>query len=52
MVVNYLKVFQIKIIIQIYSILAISQEYGAVPREMIDYKISVTDKSIESYKSC
>lgn len=31
-------------------ILAISQEYGAVPREMIDYKISVTDKSIESYK--
>jgi type I restriction enzyme S subunit len=31
-------------------ILAITQEYGAVPREMIDYKISVTDKSIESYK--
>lgn len=31
-------------------ILAISQEYGAVPREMINYDVSVTDKSIESYK--
>lgn len=31
-------------------ILAITQEYGAVPREMIDYFISVTDKSIQSYK--
>jgi type I restriction enzyme S subunit len=31
-------------------ILAISQEYGAVPREMINYQISVTEKSIESYK--
>lgn len=31
-------------------ILAISQEFGAVPREMINYQISVTDKSIESYK--
>lgn len=31
-------------------ILAITQESGAVPRELIDYKISVTDKSIESYK--
>lgn len=31
-------------------LLAISQEYGAVPRAMIDYRISVTDKSIESYK--
>lgn len=31
-------------------ILAITQEQGAVPREMIDYKIAVTDKSIESYK--
>lgn len=31
-------------------ILAISQEYGAVPREMINYKISVTGKSIDSYK--
>ena len=31
-------------------ILAISQELGAVPREMINYQISVTEKSIESYK--
>lgn len=31
-------------------ILAISQEFGAIPREMIDYKISVTTKSIKSYK--
>jgi type I restriction enzyme S subunit len=31
-------------------ILAISQEHGAVPRDLIDYKISVTDKSVESYK--
>ncbi len=31
-------------------ILAISQEFGAVPREMINYQISVTDKSVESYK--
>lgn len=31
-------------------ILAISQEYGAVPRELINYQISVTEKSIESYK--
>ena len=31
-------------------ILAITQEHGAVPREMIDYHVSVTDKSIESYK--
>lgn len=31
-------------------ILAISQEYGAVPRDMIDYKISVTDKSVSTYK--
>ncbi len=31
-------------------ILAISQEYGAVPREMINYQISVTEKSVESYK--
>jgi type I restriction enzyme, S subunit len=31
-------------------ILAISQEFGAVPREMINYQISVTDKSIDSYK--
>jgi len=31
-------------------ILAISQEYGAIPRDMIDYKISVTNNSITSYK--
>lgn len=31
-------------------ILAITQDQGAVPRELINYKISVTDKSIETYK--
>jgi len=31
-------------------ILAITQEQGAIPRNLIDYHISVTDKSIESYK--
>ncbi|GAA4466884.1 restriction endonuclease subunit S [Nemorincola caseinilytica] len=31
-------------------ILAITQEHGAIPRHMIDYNISVSDKSIESYK--
>ncbi|MBD8080906.1 restriction endonuclease subunit S [Chryseobacterium caseinilyticum] len=31
-------------------ILAITQEYGAIPRELIDFKISVSDKSVESYK--
>ncbi len=31
-------------------ILAISQEFGAIPRDMIDYKISVTNESISSYK--
>ncbi len=31
-------------------ILAITQEYGAIPRENIDYNVSVTEKSIESYK--
>lgn len=31
-------------------ILAITQEHGAIPRDLIEYKISVTDKSIESYK--
>ena len=31
-------------------ILAITQEFGAIPREKIDYNVSVTDKSIESYK--
>lgn len=30
--------------------LAITQEHGAIPRHMIDYHVSVTDKSIESYK--
>jgi len=31
-------------------ILAITQEYGAIPRDLIDYHVSVTDKSIETYK--
>jgi type I restriction enzyme M protein len=31
-------------------ILAITQEYGAIPRDLIYYKISVTEQSIESYK--
>lgn len=31
-------------------ILAITQEQGAIPRDMIDYHVSVTDKSVESYK--
>ena len=31
-------------------ILAISQEFGAVPREMINYQISVSEKSIDGYK--
>lgn len=31
-------------------ILAITQEYGAIPRDLIDYHVSVTDKSVESYK--
>lgn len=31
-------------------ILAISQEHGAIPRELINYQISVTDKSVDSYK--
>jgi type I restriction enzyme, S subunit len=31
-------------------ILAITQEQGAIPRDLIDYNVSVTDKSIESYK--
>jgi len=31
-------------------ILAVSQEFGAIPRDMIDYQLSVTDKSVESYK--
>ncbi len=31
-------------------ILAITQEHGAIPRDLIDFEISVTDKSVESYK--
>jgi type I restriction enzyme S subunit len=31
-------------------ILSITQEFGAIPRDMIDYSVVVTDKSIESYK--
>ena len=31
-------------------ILAITQEQGAIPRDQIDYNVSVTDKSLESYK--
>ena len=31
-------------------ILAISQEFGAIPRHLINYKISVTEKSVSSYK--
>ena len=31
-------------------ILAITQEYGAIPRNLIDFDVSVSDKSVESYK--
>ena len=31
-------------------VLAITQEHGAIPRHMIDYHVSVTEKSIDSYK--
>ena len=31
-------------------ILAISQEYGAIPRDMIDYKVIASEESIKSYK--
>lgn len=31
-------------------ILAITQEYGAIPRDEIDYKVSVTKKSLKAYK--
>lgn len=31
-------------------ILAITQEHGAIPRDLIDYNITVTEKSVESYK--
>ena len=33
-----------------FPVLAITQEHGAIPRDMIDFHVSVTDKSIESYK--
>lgn len=33
-----------------FPVLAITQEHGAIPRHMIDYHVSVTEKSIESYK--
>ncbi len=36
---------------EILPILAITQEYGAIPRDQIDYHVSVTEQSIESYKS-
>jgi type I restriction enzyme S subunit len=31
-------------------ILAITQEYGAIPRDAINYHVFVTDKSVENYK--
>jgi type I restriction enzyme S subunit len=31
-------------------LLAITQEHGAIPRNEIDYNVTVTDKSVESYK--
>ena len=31
-------------------ILAITQEHGAIPRDQIDYHVSVTEQSIDSYK--
>src|SRR5262249_2380638 len=31
-------------------VLAITQEHGAIPRDEIDYHVSVTDKSVETYK--
>jgi len=31
-------------------ILAITQEHGAIPRNMINYNITVTEQSVESYK--
>jgi type I restriction enzyme, S subunit len=31
-------------------ILAITQEHGAIPRDQIDYHVSVTEKSLGSYK--
>lgn len=31
-------------------ILAITQEHGAIPRDLIDYNVTATEKSIQSYK--
>ncbi len=31
-------------------VLAISQEFGAIPRDMIDYQITVSEKSVSTYK--
>ncbi len=31
-------------------VLAISQEHGAVPRDLIDYKVIVSDEGLENYK--
>lgn len=31
-------------------VLAVTQEHGAIPREMIDYHVSVAESSIEGYK--
>lgn len=31
-------------------VLAITQEYGAIPRELIDYHVSVNENSVKSYK--
>ncbi len=31
-------------------ILAITQEFGAIPRDLIDYNVLVSEKSVESYK--
>jgi type I restriction enzyme S subunit len=31
-------------------ILAITQDLGAIPRDLIDYQITVTERSVESYK--
>ena len=31
-------------------VLAITQDHGAIPRDLIDYNVSVTEKSVQSYK--
>lgn len=33
-----------------FPVLAITQEHGAIPRDQIDYNVSVTDKILENYK--